>query len=211
MKPLIQPREIMSAMADGQLSDEDFAAALVLCKHEESLPAIWNTYHLIGEILRSPDVVVVVASELAFIDRLNQRLKKAPSIFTAPSIQSAGSDLVMPLITTSAIKITNCREPASNDVNFRWKVVAGFASLTAFIAIAWSATGLLDSALTSQLAQNARPQQVLVASPAGPIVRDSRLEELLAAHRQFGALSALQAPSGFLRNATFETFQSPER
>lgn len=210
MKPLIQPREIMSAMADGQLSDEDFAAALVLCKNEESLSAIWNTYHLIGEILRSPDVVVV-ASELTFIDRLNQRLKKEPPIFTAPSIQSAGSDLVMPLITTSATKIINYRGSASNDINFRWKVVASFASLTAVIAIAWSATGLLDSALTSQLAQNARPQQVLVASPAGPIVRDSRLEELLAAHRQFGALSALQAPSGFLRNATFETFQSPER
>lgn len=210
MKPLIQPREIMSAMADGQLSDEDFAAALVLCKHEESLPAIWNTYHLIGEILRSPDVVVV-ASELTFIDRLNQRLKKESPIFTAPSIQSASSDLVTPLITTSATKITNHREPASNDVNFRWKVMAGFASLTAVIAMAWSATGLLDSALTSQLAQNSRPQQVLIASPAGPIVRDSRLEELLAAHRQFGALSALQAPSGFLRNATFETFQSPER
>lgn len=210
MKPLIQPREIMSAMADGQLSDEDFAAALVLCKHEESLPAIWNTYHLIGEILRSPDVVVV-ASELTFIDRLNQRLKKESPIFTAPSIQSASSDLVTPLITTSATKTTNHREPASNDVNFRWKVMAGFASLTAVIAMAWSATGLLDSALTSQLAQNSRPQQVLIASPAGPIVRDSRLEELLAAHRQFGALSALQAPSGFLRNATFETFQSPER
>lgn len=210
MKPLIQPREIMSAMADGQLSDEDFAAALVLCKHEESLPTTWNTYHLIGEILRSPDVVVV-ASELAFIDRLNQRLKKEPPIFTAPSIQSVGVDLVTPLTTTSATKIINHREPASNEVNFRWRVVAGFASLTAVIAIAWSATGLLDSALTPQLAQNAGPQQVLVASPSGPIVRDSRLEELLAAHRQFGALSALQAPSGFLRNATFETFQSPER
>ena len=210
MKPLIQPREIMSAMADGQLSDEDFAAALVLCKHEESLPATWNTYHLIGEILRSPDVVVV-ASELAFIDRLNQRLKKEPPIFTAPSIQSVGSDLITPLITAPTTKIINHREPASNDVDFRWKVVAGFASLTAVIAIAWSATGLLDSALTPQLAQSARPQQVLVASPEGPIVRDSRLEELLAAHRQFGALSALQVPSGFLRNATFETFQSPER
>jgi len=210
MKTLIQPREIMSAMADGQLNAEDFAAALVLCKHEESLTETWNTYHLIGEILRSPDVVMA-ASELAFIDRLNQRLKKEPSIFTAPSIPSVDSNLVTPLITNSATKITNHREPASNDVNFRWKVVAGFASLTALIAIAWSATGLLDSALTPQLAQNARPQQVLVASPEGPIVRDSRLEELLAAHRQFGALSALQAPSGFLRNATFETFQSPER
>ena len=40
------------------------------------------------------------------------------------------------------------------------------------------------------------------------MVRDARLEELLAAHKQFGATSALQEPSGFLRNATFEMPQA---
>ena len=43
-----------------------------------------------------------------------------------------------------------------------------------------------------------------MTSPQGPVVRDARLEELLAAHKQFGATSALQEPSGFLRNATFD-------
>jgi sigma-E factor negative regulatory protein RseA len=36
------------------------------------------------------------------------------------------------------------------------------------------------------------------------MIRDPRLDELLAAHRQLGGASALQAPAGFLRNATFE-------
>jgi sigma-E factor negative regulatory protein RseA len=36
------------------------------------------------------------------------------------------------------------------------------------------------------------------------MIRDPRLDALLAAHRQFGGTSALQMPSGFLRNATFE-------
>jgi sigma-E factor negative regulatory protein RseA len=44
-----------------------------------------------------------------------------------------------------------------------------------------------------------------VDSPAGPMVRDARLEEMLAAHKEVGGMSALQVPSGFLRNATFET------
>ena len=35
------------------------------------------------------------------------------------------------------------------------------------------------------------------------MLRDPRLDELLAAHRQLGG-AALQMPSGFLRNATFE-------
>jgi sigma-E factor negative regulatory protein RseA len=43
------------------------------------------------------------------------------------------------------------------------------------------------------------------------MVRDARLEELLAAHRQLGSNSALQLPSGFLRNATFEAPQNAGR
>jgi sigma-E factor negative regulatory protein RseA len=41
-------------------------------------------------------------------------------------------------------------------------------------------------------------------------VRDARLEELLSAHKQFGATSALQESSGFLRNATFEVPQEAQ-
>jgi sigma-E factor negative regulatory protein RseA len=37
------------------------------------------------------------------------------------------------------------------------------------------------------------------------MIRDPRLDEMLAAHRQLGGgASALQTPAGFLRNATFE-------
>jgi sigma-E factor negative regulatory protein RseA len=36
------------------------------------------------------------------------------------------------------------------------------------------------------------------------MIRDARLDQLLAAHRQFGSATALQTSGGFLRNATFE-------
>jgi sigma-E factor negative regulatory protein RseA len=36
------------------------------------------------------------------------------------------------------------------------------------------------------------------------MIRDPRLDELLAAHKQFGGASALQMPAGFMRNATIE-------
>ena len=49
---------------------------------------------------------------------------------------------------------------------------------------------------------------VPVAATSDPrtatMIRDPRLDQLLAAHRQLGGGTALQAPSGFLRNATFE-------
>ena len=62
----------------------------------------------------------------------------------------------------------------------------------------------------AQLAKNQTIEQVVVASPQGPMVRDTRLEELMAAHKQLGG-SSLQAPSGFLRNAGFENAQSSRR
>ena len=45
---------------------------------------------------------------------------------------------------------------------------------------------------------------VMVAGEQGPVLRDPRLEELMAAHRQAGGMSALQMPAGFLRNAAFD-------
>lgn len=54
------------------------------------------------------------------------------------------------------------------------------------------------------------PAAALLAAAGGAndepqvMLRDQRLDELLAAHKQFGSTSALQMPAGFLRNATFE-------
>ena len=36
------------------------------------------------------------------------------------------------------------------------------------------------------------------------MIRDPRLDEFLAAHRQLGGVSALQMPAGFVRAATVE-------
>jgi sigma-E factor negative regulatory protein RseA len=46
-----------------------------------------------------------------------------------------------------------------------------------------------------------------VVTDQGVVLRDPQLEELMAAHRQYGSMSALQMPAGFLRNATYDTPQ----
>ena len=38
----------------------------------------------------------------------------------------------------------------------------------------------------------------------GTVIRDAGLERLLAEHRQHGGMSALQNPTGFIRNATYD-------
>jgi sigma-E factor negative regulatory protein RseA len=95
----------------------------------------------------------------------------------------------------------------------RWKLAAGFATLVAAGAIVWNVsggTGQLDG--KPQLAQVPPAAPISIAQGAAPpatadvrgMIRDPRLDELLAAHRQVGGTSALQKPAGFLRNATFE-------
>lgn len=196
--------ELLSALADGQLVEYELAAALEVCGQDDAALECWNTYHLIGDILRSPTDLrpsTAVGGEIGFASRLNARLAKEPPAMTATAVHA----LRLPVLAG----IVHHRGAASNDGSFRWKLVAGVASLAAVCAIAWNAAGLAGPASGSQLAQSSSPQ-IVVTSPQGPVVRDARLEELLAAHRQFGTASALQESSGFLRNATFETSRNPQ-
>lgn len=204
MKPSMQTSELMSALADGQLRGEDFAAALHASRHDDSAAACWDTYHLIGDALRSSHGVR--GADPVFLGRLNQRLAQEASLGANPH----SARPAQPLVQDPPVVPLPQRGQAANDGEFRWKLVAGFASLAAVSAIAWNAAGLLAPAAAPQLAQapaspTSAQQVVVVASPQGPVVRDARLEELLAAHKQLGGTSALQEPSGFLRNATFET------
>jgi sigma-E factor negative regulatory protein RseA len=113
------------------------------------------------------------------------------------------------------------QQAAAND-SF-WKLAAGFASVVAVGALAWNLLSIGQSGQGSgaQIAQNpnnatvtsaaqpagAQPQVVLVATPQGDILRDARLVQMMAAHKQIGGVSGLQMPSGFLRNATFTPSQ----
>lgn len=189
--------ELLSALADGQLGEQDFAAALEACAQDNAVLDCWNTYHLIGDFLRSPadlPAPMGTGGEMSFVTRFSARLVQEP-IATATAVPAA----LAPLDTA----IVHHHGPASNDGIFRWKLVAGVASLAAVSAIAWNVSGLMAPVFVPQLAQASSPQ-IVVTSPQGPMVRDARLAEMLAAHRQFGTASALQDSSGFLRNATFE-------
>ena len=195
MKPISQHRELISALADGQLAGEDIALALAGCEGNAEALHDWSSYHLIGEVLRSPGRAAQSA-DVEFVTKLRLRLAQESSLHAMPSAAPAGK----------------VHREASNDASFRWKLVAGFASLAAVAAIAWNAgAGLSAPGSAPQLASAESSQPVLMRSEQGAIVRDARMLELLAAHRQFGGTSALQMPSGFLRNATFESSPGERR
>lgn len=200
-------REHLSALADGELQGEAFAQAVAYAATEEGESA-WRIYHLIGDTLRSSEVTHVV--DPAFLGRLREQLALEP--------RHGAVAMAQPLVQVAPAPhetAPHAPDAAANVSVFRWKLAAGFASLAAVAALGWNAyLGLGGTAPQgAQLAAAQPPAEAaapaFVATAGGPqgqqiMIRDPRLDELLAAHKQFGSTSALQMPAGFLRNATFE-------
>jgi sigma-E factor negative regulatory protein RseA len=208
-----QTEELLSALADSHLTSAECIATLDACRQDSSLLSQWNAYHLVGDVLRSSAPGVALGADMAFVGRLQKRLQSeaihAGTVLQsnpALRLQSAEHGIVLVDLESPAR-----RQKAANDASFRWKIVAGFASIAAVCAIAWSTFGLFSPSDAPQLALDIGNEQVLVASPMGPMVRDVRLEEQLADHRQLGSSATLQMPSGFFRNAAFETTKNGGR
>lgn len=204
-------REQVSALVDGQLRGDEFATAVEHVCSREELRGTWQTYHVVGEVLRSGQHAACQDSEV-FMSRFRERLAAEglrSLSATAPGVQMAGKG----------------KAEAANEPVFRWKLVAGLASVAAVAAIGWSFTAsMLHEGANAQLAQqqggpavpvlasSARPPaelpttttRVLVGDGQKPqvMLRDARLDALLEAHQEAGGASHM--PSGFLRNATFE-------
>lgn len=192
----IETQEMISALADGQLHGNAFAQGVEMAAMDPQARQAWLTYHLIGDVLRSGELA---QGSSRFAERLSERLALEPAIAGA---LVDGKARVVGVDGVSAVD-----KPAANDSSFRWKMVAGFASLAAVAAIGWTVAGTLGT--RPEQAQMAAvptvPGTVLATGERGTMLRDARLDELLAAHRQLGAASALQTPAGFLQNATFES------
>ena len=189
-------REQVSALVDGQLHGDEFVHAVDWLGQEEDARLTWNAYHVVGEVLRTGQAMDSTR-DAAFLTRLKLGLKQ----------EAAQTDLMIAtnLVAANAISALptgqfDINSESANDSRFRWKLLAGFASLAAVSVIGWQAVGGWDAQRgESQLAQ-------VTVRPSTPqvMIRDPQLDALLAAHRQFGGTSALQMPAGFLRNATFE-------
>jgi len=203
-------REQVSALADGHLRDDEFAQIIGRICVDEELRSAWQTYHLVGDVLRS-GAHAACSDSSTFLSRLQGRLASEP---LAPPVIAAPVD---------ASPLQSGRSEAANEPVFRWKLVAGAASLAAAAAIGWNWVGVgggrsadaqlaqqqVPSAVVAtanmprQLQQTLVPARVLIGSGDPQVmIRDPRLDQLLEAHQQVGGAS--QLPSGFLRNATFE-------
>ncbi len=201
-----EPDSDLSALVDGELDVQALDALLQSLAEDEGVRTTCMGYQVIGEVLRGGAPQPSALPPHAFVAGVRARLQ---------------SDLVAAVQPSAPVALPT-RVAAANDAVFRWKMVAGLASLAAVMAVSWSVIG---GAPASSGGTANGPQMALLQSPGGvspvnairpadqgtalvvntaqgPVLRDARLEQLLAEHRQYGGMSALQMPAGFLRDAT---------
>ena len=208
--------EQVSALADGQLGGDELGDVLAELAESDEALAAWHCYHVVGDVLRAGDLGDT-RGDMAFVSRLRSRLVAPGGLQLNDEsvvLDDFRTGLAAPNAGVVAPRVLSTE--SANDSSRRWKLVAGLASMIAVVAVGWHLSSV-DAGLgtAAELAAAPAANTAAVASIAQPaasglieptvMLRDARLDELLAAHKQFGGTSALQMPAGFLRNATFET------
>lgn len=201
-------REQISALADGQLRGPEFAQALAWLAQDEEARLTWHSYHWLGDALRSGGALAM-AEDARFLQALKPRLQ----VEAASMLHQHATDVIACYAGDTGVgAINDLKDKSANQPYFAWQGLAGALAL-AFVALAgWQYLGgsaVQPGAIELAQAPVQVPRSAAALSQASvngelqPMIRDPQLDALLAAHRQFGASSALQGPSGFLRNATF--------
>lgn len=171
--------EAMSAFLDGETPHGQQAVPWLGretdAEHGAHLQT-WQSYHCIGEVMRA-EPTLGQTSSTEFLERWRKTLAAEPDLHGG---SSAGVALGRP--------------PASNQPMWRW--VAGFAALAVTAVVGWQVAER-DGRREAQIAAQAP------ATVSAGMIRNPEVDALLAQHRQHGGMSALQAPVGFLRTATY--------
>ena len=196
-------REQLSALMDGECSRQESAELFQALARTPGWQQTWHDFDTVGCALRAHAQGAagpLLKPHNVFVQGVMDRLQaEAPS--WAPEPQPLAIQQAMP--------------EAANDGVFRWKLVASIATMAAVVSVAWQLGGVADP-VGAQMAAAPKPVEstvVAVASstlqpvqtPQGTMLRNPELEALMAAHRQYGGMTALQMPAGFLRTATFDS------
>ncbi len=167
----------ISALMDGEVAAHEVAAAVELAKDGEGA-AHWREYQLIGDVLRSEDLLNTRSSE-DFLGRFAAKLDAEPHLLVPAVAQRAQAEerhrfLVRPswvrrVMPTTAVAAAGAAVSWVVVPQLRGPVDAGGAA----------------PALVAKATQNAGAQAVTVAvADNTPMIRDARLDEYLSAHRQ---------------------------
>lgn len=193
--------DLWSAVADGEASGPELQSALSSWRQGSSSESTWHIYHLIGDTLRSAELALPRQRDDRLLQAVRERLAGEPVVIapSAPSTPDAalasrrgwrlwsGSAAMAAGVGAVGVMVwlTQAPLPADSSVAARSPGPASFA-----------AGPSPSSARTVSLGGSASVGPA-AASAAGGMLRDARLDEYLAAHRQLGAGRPLGTPAGY--------------
>ena len=184
-------RERLSALADGELAGLECHEALAYARTEQG-QASWQAYHVIGDVMRGVPVVPMLDS--AMLECLRGAIAQE-----APPVR-------LPAMARELSQVAPARTEAANAAVLHWKLAAGFASLTAAVALGWTAyagMGTYAPGGSSQLAQATPATDNVMVVDSQNVIRDPRLDALVQQVGRHGGSSQMErAP--FLHNITLE-------
>jgi sigma-E factor negative regulatory protein RseA len=186
----IPNEEALGALMDGRSDAAGVQAACRAWRSDATARRRWHEWHLIGDALRSGELVAHAAHDAAFVARLRERLDREPVALAPAQQPHARRDVLKRRVWIGSAA-----------------VAAGFVAVAATLLVVQQPQGDGGAPQLVQ-APAAAPRAVAVAAPApvepqtlvinGQLIRDARLDQYLAAHKQH---STMGMPAALMRPA----------
>lgn len=187
----VSDSEWLSACMDGALEADEAQVQIKAIGLDASRRAQWQTYHLIGDVLRSSDLAVQPNDD--FMAKLRTALDQEPVVLA-------------PQPAVLAVASRSWARAAAR----RWRAPAAAVAGVALVAGGlWRMTGPsgggVEYAVQSAMPKvSASAAVVMEAASSAMLVRDAQLDRYLSAHKQFVGATALGEPSGFVKASLVE-------
>jgi sigma-E factor negative regulatory protein RseA len=175
-------RERISALMDGELTDEEFAGRIQQLGSEEGAED-WRMYHLIGDALRG---------EMAVSDGFAEKVRA--QIATEPTILAPGAA---------------ARKPARS---FQHYALAAAASVVGLAVVGWFAVVNQPGAPEQVARQTSPERVVRPAEPARAAVAqlDPTVGEFLRAHQEESPTAVMHGVASYIRTVSTQDMPPEE-
>ena len=175
-------REHLSALVDGEAASVNMQTVLSFAESDEGQQS-WRMYHLIGDVLRSPELAHHSSRDI--LSGVRAHMAKEPirgielpgiSAESSSSLQQGELEQIAAADAAQGKRLGNganvvsmpARQAANASV-FRWKMAAGFASVAAVAAVGWGAMVAGGSFTGRQGSQLALATPSAVVAAAAPV------------------------------------------
>ncbi len=86
-----QRRQALCDLMDGQASESEVQRACTLWQRDAQARADWHAYHVIGDVLRTPELVPQAHGDAAFLTALRKRLSSEPVVMAPTPLAASAS------------------------------------------------------------------------------------------------------------------------